>query len=170
MAQTILVVADDAVTRKDLCEVLRQSGYHAEEAVDGAQALGLLALRGFDLVITDFLIPRLHGLRLVQLIHQKWPKMPVIFMTGYISVKTAEILLDKRAEIISKPVDATVLLSTVQRLLRPMYRKRRYGDVWHACSNCTAWPTADYLERAIPPATEEFCNECRQKLLASECD
>jgi DNA-binding NtrC family response regulator len=170
MAQTILVVEDDAVSRKNLCGLLRQSGYDAEEAVDGAQAVDLLAFRRFDLVITGFLIPRLHGLRLVQLIHKKWPKTPVIFLTGYISVKTAEILLDKKAEILSKPIDANLLLSTVQRLLRPIYRKRRYGDVWHGCSNCTAWPTGDYLERALPPATEEFCNECRQKLLASECE
>jgi hypothetical protein len=47
------------------------------------------------------------------------------------------------------------------------YRRRRNRDTWHFCSNCSNWPTTDYVERDSKPATGEPCeakqrnNNCR---------
>src|SRR6266513_1064682 len=44
-----------------------------------------------------------------------------------------------------------------------VYRRTRDGDTWHFCSNCSNWPTTDFVEQRLPPSTGEMCNECTCK-------
>jgi DNA-binding NtrC family response regulator len=130
MAQKILVVEDDALTRTNLCQALQIGGYQVTEARDGNQAVELLDERPFDLVVADFVLPKLHGFYLVDLIHSKWPQIPLVVISGYLSKTAAEVLFADSAKFIAKPVEAEVLLSTVERLLGSniaspaTYRKR----------------------------------------------
>jgi CheY-like chemotaxis protein len=119
MARTILIVEDDVVIRKSISQTLRQEGYEVDEASDGAQAVELLSERRFDLVISDFVMPRMDGLKVVEQVHSVSPQTPVIFLTGYLSRKSAESLLHGMAEFVQKPVTEELLLAKVQRLLRP---------------------------------------------------
>jgi CheY-like chemotaxis protein len=119
MARTILIVEDDLVIRKSISQTLRQEGYEVDEASDGAQAVELLSERRFDLVISDFVMPRMDGLKVVEQVHSVSPQTPVIFLTGYLSRKSAESLLHGMAEFVQKPVTEELLLAKVQRLLRP---------------------------------------------------
>jgi CheY-like chemotaxis protein len=119
MARTILIVEDDVVIRKSISQTLRQEGYEVDEASDGAQAVELLSERRFDLVISDFVMPRMDGLKVVEQVHSLSPQTPVIFLTGYLSRKSAESLLHGMAEFVQKPVTEELLLAKVQRLLRP---------------------------------------------------
>ena len=63
MAANVLVVEDDRLNRNLICKVLRND--QVFEACDGAEALDLLYAQHFDLVITDFVMPRLNGLKFV---------------------------------------------------------------------------------------------------------
>jgi YesN/AraC family two-component response regulator len=47
------------------------------EASDGAEALEKIAAESFDLVVTDFVMLHIDGLRLVELVRDKWPQLPV---------------------------------------------------------------------------------------------
>jgi CheY-like chemotaxis protein len=116
MAERILLVEDESITRKIISELLRNEGYDVDEAADGCEAVKLLDKQHFDLVITDFSMPRLDGIRLAERIHRTTPETPVIFATGYISVESAKALLAGIAEVISKPIDPETLLSTIKRL------------------------------------------------------
>jgi transcriptional regulator with XRE-family HTH domain len=49
------------------------------------------------------------------------------------------------------------------------YRRRKDGDTWHFCSNCSNWPRSNYDEKPNKPAGGELCNECRAKERAGEC-
>jgi CheY-like chemotaxis protein len=118
MADQILLVENDSIIRKSIGDFLQGSGYEVTEARDGPQAIEVLATRRFDLVITDFSMPHLDGLRLLDEIRAFWPNIPVIFMTGYLSKKAAQVLLHGRAEYIAKPISFEALLSIVRRLLR----------------------------------------------------
>jgi CheY-like chemotaxis protein len=117
MAGQILVVEDDSLTRAQISEFLRQEAYEVDEAGDGTQAVKLLENRHFDLVITDFAMPQLDGVRLVERIHRKLPNTPVIFMSGYITMDSAKALLPGMAEVLPKPINLEALLSTIKRLL-----------------------------------------------------
>jgi CheY-like chemotaxis protein len=118
MAANILVVEDDPLNRYLICDLLSNEGYQIVEASDGAEALELFCAQRFDLVITDFVMPKLNGLKFIQYLHSLRPKIPVIFMTGHLSNNIDEKILQELAEILPKPFKLDVLRSTVQRLLR----------------------------------------------------
>ena len=55
----------------------------------------------------------------------------------------------------------------------PTYRKRKGGDTWHWCRNCSNWPTTDYEEEYVAsgrPRYGELDNECLSKERAGTCN
>jgi DNA-binding NtrC family response regulator len=70
-------------------------------------------------VITDLVMPKLNGFKFLEQLHLINPQLPVIFITGYLSVVTGKTLLQDVAEIISKPFEFDTLRSAVQRALSP---------------------------------------------------
>jgi CheY-like chemotaxis protein len=117
MAANILVVEDDLLNRNLICKVLRKEGHQVVEACDGAIALEILQVLPFDLVITDFMMPKLNGIKFVEHLHSLQPRMPIIFITGFLSVISGKAILDDVAEVLAKPFELDVLRSTVHRLL-----------------------------------------------------
>jgi len=117
MAANILVVEDDLLNRDLICKVLRKEGHRVVEACDGAIALEILQVLAFDLVITDFMMPKLNGIKFVEHLHSLQPRIPIIFITGFLSVISGKTILDDVAEVLAKPFELDVLRSTVHRLL-----------------------------------------------------
>jgi CheY-like chemotaxis protein len=117
MAANILVVEDDLLNRNLICKVLRKEGHQVVEACDGAIALEILQVLPFDLVITDFMMPKLNGIKFVEHLHSLQPRIPIIFITGFLSVLSGKTILDDVAEVLAKPFELDVLRSTVHRLL-----------------------------------------------------
>jgi CheY-like chemotaxis protein len=117
MAANVLVAEDDPLGRNLICEVLRNDGHRPIEASDGLEALQLVRTQRFNLVIADFVMPKLDGLKLVAQLHSISPRMPVIFISGYMSADSGQKILQDTAEFLPKPFDLVVLRSTVQRLL-----------------------------------------------------
>jgi CheY-like chemotaxis protein len=117
MAANILVVEDDPLNRLLTCKMLRDDGYQIVEASNGAEALKLFRAQRFDLVISDFVLPKLSGRKLVEKLHSLHPRIPIILMTGYLSDIKDKAILDEVAEVLLKPFKFDVLRSTVQRLL-----------------------------------------------------
>ncbi len=117
MTGKILVVEDDRFNRDLICKVLRQEGHGVIEARDGIVALEILQVTRFDLVITDFVMPKLNGLKLVKQLHALQPGLPIIFISGYRSVISRNAMLGDVAEILPKPFELNVLRLTVERLL-----------------------------------------------------
>jgi CheY-like chemotaxis protein len=118
MAANILVVEDDRLNRELISKVLRHEGHRVVEACDGAIALEIFSMLRFDLVITDFVMPKLNGIKFVEQLHSVQPQIPIIFITGYLSVISGKSILDEVAEVLPKPFELDVLRSTVQHLLR----------------------------------------------------
>lgn len=79
----ILVVDDDEDLRHMLLEVLSSLDYFPIGVEDGEQALNQLQIQDFDLVISDFRMPRMDGLALLKTIKQTSPELPVVMITGF---------------------------------------------------------------------------------------
>jgi CheY-like chemotaxis protein len=118
MAEKILIVEDEVIIRKNFSHVLRAEGYEVEEATSGIQALELLEYQQFDLVITDVIMPRLGGLELAARVHARAPQTPIILLTAYPLSESKTAALPEVVEILMKPIDLDVLVSTVKRLLQ----------------------------------------------------
>jgi adenylate cyclase len=117
MAANILVVEDDLLNRELISKVLRKEGHRVVEACDGAIALEILQVLAFDLVITDFMMPKLNGIEFVEHLHSLQPRIPIIFITGFLCVISGKTILHDVAEVLTKPFGPDVLRSTVHRLL-----------------------------------------------------
>lgn len=80
----ILLVDDEALVRAGTAMMLDELGHVVVEASSAKQALELLADdAGFDLLMTDFKMPDMDGLEMVERARQRGPAVPVILMTGY---------------------------------------------------------------------------------------
>jgi two-component system, OmpR family, response regulator Irr len=117
MLAKILVVEDDRVSRNLICEVLRNEGHQLFETNNGAEALELFHVHCFDLVITDFVMPKLNGLMLIKQLHLFQPRLPIIFITAYLSIISDKTMLKDVIEVLPKQFEVDFLRSTVQRLL-----------------------------------------------------
>jgi DNA-binding NtrC family response regulator len=117
MSQNILLIEDEALIRRELGHTLRNQGYRVTEAADGVEAVAHLSQEPFDLIISDFMMPNLHGYSLVDLIQFKWPKIPVIVVSGHLSENTARTLLKGVADFLPKPIDLDIMLASVRRFL-----------------------------------------------------
>lgn len=119
VAETILLVEDEASVRSLAKRILTQKGYRVLEASDGAIALRLAAghVGEIDLVLTDVAMPNLGGRGLVEELKELSPGMRVLFMSGY---PKDEIFPDKAANSVSylqKPFTGESLLSEVRAAL-----------------------------------------------------
>ena len=110
----ILVVEDEAITRSDFAKLLALRGHQVMEAADGLQALNLLEQHQFDIVITDLALPKVTGFGLIGKIRLKWPNVPIILVSAYLSPEVAKEILTGKTKFISKPVDSNELLAAVE--------------------------------------------------------
>ena len=85
----ILIVDDE----KDYCDVMEMifssHGYYVESCNDGVEALEKMALRHFDLVLTDLMMPNMDGTELLNRIKQQYANTEVIMMTAYGTIEKA---------------------------------------------------------------------------------
>jgi CheY-like chemotaxis protein len=68
MDKTILVVEDEKLSRTIILATLKAHGLHCMSAKDGQEALNLLSVMAFDLILTDLRMPVLNGLELISAI------------------------------------------------------------------------------------------------------
>ena len=86
-AQTILVVEDNPITRKMMRFALESEGYVVLEAGDGKTALRAGGEPGPDLVLQDYVLPDMDGLRSVQGLRALpgGSTLPILVVTGMVS-------------------------------------------------------------------------------------
>ena len=84
-SEAILVVEDEELVRRMLRRALESSGYRVLEAREGLDALATVRRHegDLDLVVTDVVMPRMGGIELAERLREEWPKIRVLFMSGY---------------------------------------------------------------------------------------
>jgi DNA-binding response OmpR family regulator len=80
----ILVAEDDNDIRRLNTEVLAGSGYKVDAAADGAIAWDTLQHSHYDLLVTDYNMPRMSGVELLLKLHAARIALPVILVSGTI--------------------------------------------------------------------------------------
>jgi PAS domain S-box-containing protein len=118
--ERVLYVEDEpgvaAVGRRGL----ERLGYEVTAATDGQAALELLRADpdAFDIVVTDYLMPRMNGLELTEAIAALRPGLPVVLLTGYVdNLPNEEILARGVREVLSKPASIHELSTRLRALL-----------------------------------------------------
>ncbi len=117
--ETVLVVEDDMPIRLLVERVLVGAGYSVLLAANGCEALELLEEHGeqIDLVFTDVVMPDMNGPQLVKRLAESWPKVAVLFTSGFTDDEVFRRGLGEQdANFIPKPYSAMALKQKVRAL------------------------------------------------------
>ncbi|MGB5948325.1 MAG: sigma-54 dependent transcriptional regulator [Parvibaculum sp.] len=130
MASDILIVDDEADIRELVAGILNDEGYDTRVAGDSDSALAVIEARRPGLVVLDIWLQgsRLDGLELLDVVHERYPDLPVVIISGHGNVETAVSAIKKGAyDFIEKPFKADRLILVVRRAIEA-YRLRREND------------------------------------------
>src|SRR2546422_9260307 len=112
----VLLVAETAVVRAMLVDLVASFGYTPAPAASGPEALALFDRGNYDIVLTDLVMPGMGGWEVLEAIHQRNPRMPVIIITG--SPVADDIRAAKRnVAVLKKPIDVTSLDNLIKQLV-----------------------------------------------------
>jgi len=101
---TVLVVDDDRNTRDSLLRGLSRAGYEVVAAEDGSKAVPVLQEREIDLLITDYKMPGIDGLRLATTAQVVRPSVAIIMISAFANVDTAVSAIKQGVfDVIEKP-------------------------------------------------------------------
>ena len=115
---TVLVVEDEAILRAAIRRLLEGEGYAVLEAEQGAKALELLresSGRNIHLVLTDLRMPVMDGRQLAAALARLYPRMPILFMSGFTAQLLDLRLVSPHVEVLAKPFRNHDLLVAVRR-------------------------------------------------------
>lgn len=117
---TILVIDDEELLRQFLCELLTLQGYRTYAAQDGLVALDIYRrqFREIDLVLTDLVMPGMHGLEVLDVMRALNPTLKAAIMSGYCDrTDLAADSLSKVVGMLRKPFSAEQLQGLLDKAL-----------------------------------------------------
>ncbi|MEP0775592.1 MAG: PAS domain-containing protein [Acidobacteriota bacterium] len=116
--ERVLVVEDEEAARGALVEMLGELGYTVTAVASAEEARRLPDEPGFDVVVTDYLLPGVNGLELATALQRRWPDLKVIVMSGYAPEDVAgSLLASGHGHFLQKPFDMKDLARAVRASL-----------------------------------------------------
>jgi CheY-like chemotaxis protein len=112
----IILAEDETSIREILTELLIDEGYDCVPAADGFIASEKLKNETFDLLISDFRMPRMNGAQLIKWCRDNNIQVPVIFITANLELFPEEKLAlnDCCALLLQKPIDFNHLILSIE--------------------------------------------------------
>jgi len=124
-AHRLLVIDDDAAVVEFLAESLVAGGYETETQTSPDVALERIQSESFDLVITDLVMPGMHGTDMLAAILNRRPEQLVLLMTAFGSIDLAVAAVRAGAcDFIAKPFKIEALLLAIERAFRDREMRR----------------------------------------------
>jgi DNA-binding NtrC family response regulator len=119
MAEQILVVDDEPNMLRLLKTILMdKTGYEVTTTNNPLEVSKLLQEKPYDLVVSDLKMPLVDGMDLIDIIKKIDPQLPLIIITAYGTLETAEEAVQKGAyDFITKPFRKETILITIKRAL-----------------------------------------------------
>lgn len=122
MLKKILIVDDEPSVLKMLRKMLKDESEEILEAENGEQAIELCQEQEIDLMITDIIMPKKHGIDLIMEVKNKFPNLPIIAISGgggvsgrFDYLEIAELL--GANNILHKPFEAIDLRDAINNIL-----------------------------------------------------
>jgi two-component system cell cycle sensor histidine kinase/response regulator CckA len=116
---TVLLVEDEPVVRAIAARSLERGGFRVLQASGGGVAMELVDRNGEpDLVLTDLMMPGMGGAELARRLGERWPALPILFMSGYsVDDLLRRGAIDSGLVIIQKPFTPDGLVRSVAAAL-----------------------------------------------------
>jgi CheY-like chemotaxis protein len=118
----LLIVEDDPELAENLVEILDGLGYRAESVPSAEEALERVLAQPFDGVITDFRLPGLNGIELIDRLRKAGAAVPVVVVSAMMDRASAQTAESAGAlDVLSKPIDLERLFSLVEAFVDPRH-------------------------------------------------
>jgi two-component sensor histidine kinase/CheY-like chemotaxis protein len=113
----VLVVEDEMVLRMRAVDIVEDAGFHSVEAVNADEALSILESRSdISLLFTDIQMPgSMDGLKLAHAVHDRWPSIKIILVSGQVKPSDAEKPADSR--FFGKPLGVEQMIAELQAMV-----------------------------------------------------
>lgn len=113
----ILVVEDEMLLRMRAVDMVEDAGYTSVEAVDADEAVAILESRSdIALLLTDIQMPgSMDGLKLAHTVHERWPPIRIILVSGQLELADIDIPADSR--FFGKPIEAGEMIAQMQKMI-----------------------------------------------------
>lgn len=150
----ILIVDDEASLRQTLARILQRAGFEVTTTASGSDALNLLSQHTFDLVYLDIRMPDMSGLEVLQIIHTKFPELPVILFTAQPDLSSAvEALRRGATDYLLKPLKPQTVIDRARSILANQQKERRKRELQRQIDALQA--ELNTLEREDIPQPEQ---------------
>ena len=118
-SETILIVEDEPVLQRKICEVMEHAGYQVLVAGDGDEGfrLAIEDERQIHLLLTDVVMPNMSGARLAEHLRTTRPDTKILYMSGYPEIGEGSEALRSQLNFIPKPFSQQDLLRRVREVL-----------------------------------------------------
>ncbi len=124
----VLIAEDDTAVREFVRRALEHSGHLVQTAPDGLDALDILGVSEFDLLITDIVMPGLDGIALALKVAKERPQMAILMMTGFAAERQRAHNLDELIhQVVAKPFSLREICDAAEAAL--VAKARVPGDV-----------------------------------------
>ena len=128
MGVPILIVEDNAATRKMMRVALQAKGYATVEAEDGHTAVRVAAAHSPALVLLDCKLPDMDGFEVARRLRAQQPDLRILAVTGWMVADEPRLLSAGFTDVLVKPVEPSRLVEIVGRHLgSPQLRSARAG-------------------------------------------
>ena len=113
----VLVVEDEMVLRMRAVDIVEDAGFTAVEAVNADEALAILESRSdISLLFSDIQMPgSMDGLKLAHAVHDRWPSIKIILVSGQIKLSDADKPADSR--FFGKPLEVKQMIAELQEMV-----------------------------------------------------
>ncbi|MBM9510929.1 sigma-54 dependent transcriptional regulator [Desulfogranum marinum] len=112
----ILIIDDDRQLCSSFSKILIQEGYTTEVALSGKEGIATAQASQPDVAVLDVRLPDMTGLEVFDILHQQFPKLPVLIVTAFESTETAIEVIRKGAyDFIYKPFDVLDMLQLIEK-------------------------------------------------------
>lgn len=118
----VLLVEDEEIVRETLSEYLQSKGMNVHTAVNGTEGITTFVNHSsqLDLVITDYNMPDINGLKFIEAIQKINPEIRIILSSGYIPEETKDAISKiSHLNILEKPFKTKVLVDLIQSICKP---------------------------------------------------
>ena len=116
----VLLVDDERELVSTLAERLSFRGIDVEYAVSGEEAMKMAQKADYDVAVIDVKMPRIRGFELKKMLHEKYPHMAFVFVTGHGSENDYQIGAADAGEefYLLKPVQIEVLIARINEAVK----------------------------------------------------
>src|SRR6202045_431188 len=113
----VLVVEDEMVLRMRAVDIVEDAGFCPVEAVNADQAISILESRSdISLLFTDIQMPgSMDGLKLAHAVHDRWPSIKIILVSGHVQPSDAERPANSR--FFGKPLGVEHMITELQAMV-----------------------------------------------------